>query len=538
MGLTDFFVATRGRRRVRARPPYAQTPLLAGMPWLGHVLIFVVCLAYGHVYATQVAAGSSPTPFLAPLGVIAALIIWVMPQISSPPYAWIDRFLIAFLFALFCWPDYLALDLPGLPWITAVRLTSFPLTALMLYALFGSPAARVRLRTIMSGSPYVAWGVVVFIALAGLSIAMSKDIPGSSNRYFIALTTWLVPFGAALFYFSQERSARRLAIYLTGFTILSILIGMYEARYAQLPWKNRIPSFLAVPDERVDALLQGIVRAADGIYRVQSRFSTSIGLGEFFGMALPFMLHLMMKTRRAGVRLLILSLLPPMFYVVLRTGSRLALIAYISSVALYILFFALRRWVRRRDSLIAPAIVLAYPAVMGLFIIASFLWRRLEVAIWGGGSAAPSTEARRVMVQMAIPLIERNPIGYGIGRAAETLGFIQPGTNILSIDSYFLSVVLEFGVVGFIIYYGIFVWAAGQAAVTAFRSSDEDISYLAAASIAIVNFLISKTIYSQQENHPLAFILLGFVVALCWREGRKAVPRLTNTARPRAAAIV
>ena len=40
---------------------------------------------------------------------------------------------------------------------------------------------------------------------------------------------------------------------------------------------------------------------------------------------------------------------------------------------------------------------------------------------------------------------------------------------------------------------------------------------LAPLLIALTNFLVIKSIFSQQENHPLAFVMMGAVVVLAWR---------------------
>jgi hypothetical protein len=494
---------------------YVQRSFIGAYPLLGYVLLLAVAFGYGwhFIFADE----SQRPPLLAPFGLLVVMALWVMPELRHPPLKLMEQLFVAFLFALLCWPDYVALSFAGLPWITAVRLTSNPLTALLILCCFGSPAFRARLADILTGERIVTAGLVFFMLYAGMSIGMSKNIGGSINRYYIALTTWFAPFFISAYYFSKPGRVRRFAYYLTAITFVSIAIGIYEAHYQEVPWKNRLPSFLAIQDPVVEMLMNGIVRAGDGLYRVRTRFSSSIGLGEYFSMALPFMLHLLATTRRRITRAILIASVPLMLYIVLASGSRLALIGYISSVALYVLFAALRHWMQRRESLIAPAVLMVYPAAMTGFLALSLLWRRLEVMVWGGGAAEPSTEARHEMVRMGMPMIMHNPIGHGIGQAAVTLGYIAPGLDLLTIDSYFLSVGLEFGVVGFIVYFGMFLWSATRAGVTSLQTRDADVLFLSSAAIAIVNFVLSKTIYSQQENHPLAFILLGLVVALLWR---------------------
>src|SRR6185312_9551775 len=91
------------------------------------------------------------------------------------------------------------------------------------------------------------------------------------------------------------------------------------------------------------------------------------------------------------------------------------------------------------------------PAMFCAVLAATFVVPRLHVAIWGGGAQQSSTDARVAQFNLGMPKILHNPFGYGIGMGAETLGYAPFGQ--LTIDTYYISVALEYGVLGFIIYY-------------------------------------------------------------------------------------
>ena len=234
-------------------------------------------------------------------------------------------------------------------------------------------------------------------------------------------------------------------------------------------------------------------------------------------MSLPFILHLFFVTRRFWFRVFVIAYVGVALYIVIQTDSRLAFISFVSSLLLYILFQTFLLWRDRPNNLFAPAIVFAFAMFIALFVVLSFTWRRVEVMVWGGGAQAFSTDSRKEQISQGVPMIIGNPFGHGIGQGGDTLGYYLPGTEILTIDSYFLSVALEFGVLGFLIYYGMFAYAVGQAAGVALKTRDEEVLFLGAAAVAMLNFLLSKSVYSQTENHPLAFILLGMIVALLRR---------------------
>src|SRR3546814_15075303 len=74
--------------------------------------------------------------------------------------------------------------------------------------------------------------------------------------------------------------------------------------------------------------------------------------------------------------------------------------------------------------------------------------------VWGGGAASYSTQARIEQYQKGLGLVMENPLGYGIGRGSVTLGFTNP-EGVETIDTYYLLILLEYGVLGFLIFYGL-----------------------------------------------------------------------------------
>src|SRR3546814_14957296 len=73
------------------------------------------------------------------------------------------------------------------------------------------------------------------------------------------------------------------------------------------PWVGHIPSFLKVNDPVIAAVLDGSRRSSDGLYRVQTHYTTSISPAEFLAMAMPFIIHYFMTSRSAWPRLGLLT---------------------------------------------------------------------------------------------------------------------------------------------------------------------------------------------------------------------------------------
>jgi O-Antigen ligase len=454
--------------------------------------------------------------FTAPLAILAVLIIWALPERDSIPDKLLYKFFIAFMAAMLFWPNYLALDLPTLPWITAARLFGVPMVFLFLICLSQSTAFRGVIKHALATNPTITKMMIVFTALCVLSVGFSTSPSLSANHLIIALVNWVSIFFISLWVFSKSKNVERFVWLLWGTTLFWCAMGFWEWWYSQVPWAGHIPSFLAVEDETVQKILTGSARAATGLYRVQGKYTTSLGMAEFMALMTPFLLHIMLEARKLIVRIAAGMTLPVVFWIIIATDSRLGAVGFLLSLMFYLLFWGARRWMHDRESLFGPAVTLAYPILFMLFIVATFTVRRLRNMVWGGGAQQASNDARQAQMEMGIPDIMSRPWGYGIGRAGETLGY-QNGAGILTIDNYYLSILLEIGILGFFVYYGMFLVAIVRGGIRGMRDTDETTLWVIPAVISLANFVVIKSVLSQQEAHPLVFAILGLVVALLAR---------------------
>ncbi len=460
--------------------------------------------------------------FLAPLMVMTLFVIWMLPEARKVPTRWLGRIGVVFIIALLCWPDYLALALPGLPWLTAIRIVTVPLALVMLLCLTGSRAFRADMKETMTGLPIVWQGVVAFAVIALISIIFSRDIGLSVNKFVVAQLTWTLPFFVAIYVFRQPNRATQFGYFLWAIVLFVCLIGIQEWRHSVVPWAGNIPSFLKIEDESVQRILSGSARAATGIYRVQSKFTTPLGFAEFLALSAPFILHIMMRSKNVLVIVAAALTLALQFWCIRLTDSRLGVVGFFMTFLLYMLIWGGLRWYRDRDSLFGPAVVIAYPITLSVFFAATFFVGRLSAMVWGTGAQQFSTESRKVQVAMGLPKVFKAPWGSGIGRGAEEVGFTN-FAGVLTIDTYYLLVALEFGILGFLVYFGMIIATiiGGGKQLIRVRPGDTDGAMLAPLLIALTNFLVIKSIFSQQENHALAFVMMGAVVALAWRIKRQ-----------------
>lgn len=508
----------------------AAQPLLAGyqaaspryLRLLLFVVLFVACAALGIGFGFM--APVRMMPFATPIALLGGLVLWCLPPGNYAPTRVLEPLFIGFFAALILWPNYLALAVANLPWMTFLRITGTPLIVAFLACISISPSFRAHLRTILSVDRVIIRLMMALVGLWTFSILISADPGESVNRYIVAIVNLIGIFFVSCYLFYRRGFAEMWVQMLLVMLAIICVMAVWEFRIQSLPWAGHIPSFLKIEDPIVQKILSsGMTRTE--IYRVKGTATTPLGLGELLGLAMPFAMHFVLGRYNLATRLAAAVFIPVAAWVILLTDSRLGFVAGCASVLFYMLIWAMLRWRQDKNSLFAPAIVLSYPAVFAAFMAATFLVGRLRNEFWGTGEQQYSTQSRLDQWAVGIPKVFENPLGYGIGQGAATLGWTNlAGT--LTIDSYWLTILLEIGVIGFIVFYGIILRSAFTSArVAVTESGDREIDLLLPMSVALLNFVIVKMVFSQDANHPLIFMILGAVVALTHRARLRAASR-------------
>ena len=448
-----------------------------------------------------------------PLVLLLLLVIWALPATHFAPTRTMAWLFWAFYIALIVWPNYLAISLPGLPWITLLRISGIPLTLLLLISVSISISFRQELRDILSEVSAVWKLLVAFCILEFLSIPFSRDPFDSASKVFISQVDWTAIFFVSCFIFKRPQQVTRWLYLLAVMVLIVCGIAAWEWRLGHVPWAGHIPSILKIQDESVQRILAGGRRAATGIYRTQSTFSTSLGLAEFLALAAPFIIYLFMSAKRFSVRAGMIVLLIIMFVTILNTDSRLGSVGFFVAILMTTALWAGVTWKRQKRSILAPALLLSYPGLVALFLAATFASHRLHRIVWGGGETQFSTDSRLEQFHKAIPLILRRPFGYGAGKGAEALGFTNP-SGTLTLDSYYLTIALEYGLIGFVCYYGMFIAAGVYSFRSMLSSKDSKYDILIPLMVSIAVFIVVKSVFSQQDTHPLVFMILGMVAGV------------------------
>ncbi len=488
------------------------------------IVTLLFCLPYGFYYA--ILTPWLLVPFLVPPALLALLVIWVLPEVDAIPERAMQSMVLLFSVALSVWPSYLALDLPGLPWITFVRLIATPLFLILLVSLSVSRPFRTRLLAVIDQAP-VAWRLLVlFVVLQGISIAFSPHKGDSISRFVVSITNETAMFFLCAYVFRREGRMERWAFMLWAFAAIICVVGLVEYAKKGVLWANHLPPLLSSNDPSVIKILGGSVRGNTGQYRTQAMFSTGLGCAEYLAYLTPFVLHIAASTvYRPWIRGTALATVPFILLTILATDSRLGILGIFLTIMIYVFVWALRMYRRNRHSLIAPTVLASYPVFFAMVVASTFLVGRIRAKVWGMGQYDNSNEARVEQVMQGLPMIIKRPLGHGVGTAGDVLGFTNPAGDP-TIDVYYLATGLDYGILGFFVFYGFFLVCAGYALkyVVFHEYKSRDMSFAFPLCISLFNFFIIKSVLAQDENHPLIFMMAGAIVALVYRARAYASP--------------
>jgi hypothetical protein len=454
---------------------------------------------------------------LAPILVMILLILWMLPDSGGLWNVSAASYFAGFLVLNALWPPIAALSLPGLPVISAARTVLFILLAIFVLNFSMSAIMRSQVIEAISRVPalyklfWLFWGATV------ISIPFSGDLFFSLSKWFNNQIYWTVMFAAAAWLATRPGFALRSARILVWTLTLIAVIGINEYRMQEMWWPAYLPNWLIADARLYEKLFAPSFRAYTTEYRVRGLLGNALYTAEYLSIVFPFLIYSLSRSKKTLHTLLLLAGTMATIMVMYFTSSRSAMIGMIITLALYPLLEALRIRRQRPTSLMANTVFYAYPAFAVALALIIVFWRRAHVLVFGGYQHQASTDARSIQWALGWPKIFRHPFGHGVGRSGDVLGFFNPGQEYPTIDSYFLTLLLDYGFLGFLFFVGLVAWAAWTAARTHLDAHDEETLLLAPIAIGLTNFLIIKYAASTESNFPIVFILLGFAIVLVTR---------------------
>ncbi len=475
--------------------------------------LFVITFFYSALFL--MVPRSLTVLFSFPIAFIYLLIVWALPVREYAPARALHWLFWAYFVSLLMWPNYLAISIPGLPWITMARLFGGPLILLMLIHVSSCGPYRREMHAILSHSRWIVRLVATFAVLMVVSTAFSNIPFDTLNRVINAEIVWGGMFFASIWAFRRPQAIHAWVILYVCLVVVICLIAVLEARNGAILWADSIPSFLKVEDESVQRILGGAYRLGS-IYRVISTSTTPLSLAELIAASTPFLLYAFLEYRNLFVRAGLIALDGLIIYVLTLTDSRLGFVAFIVGHVGYLLYYSYRVRKFEPTSLFGMSLMMIYPLAFGAVVSAVLFVGRIRNYVIGNGRNAPSNNARMEQTEMALEKIWQSPVfGFGSGRGGPKVGFTNPA-GTLTIDSYYLSILMDYGFVGFFVYYGMIILSIKRGVTVGLKDRSRESHLAMVFSIFLLVFIASKAVLSQELNHPLIFMAMGAIVALSY----------------------
>lgn len=473
--------------------------------WLTYLLtsIFTAFTVYAFYLSPLLGAGMVILLTLA----IVLLLSVKMPALSHTADKLGIWLIFLFVFFAIVWPRYALLRMPGLPGLSPPRLFQGGLTIYWLYVISKNFSYRSILANRMKESKPFFLAMAFLLLFKFFSVFSSDLALVSLKGFFNEVLSVYFPILVCLTFVRNIKDARIVLLAFVVGVIGAVGVGVVE----YVLNRNVFISFLDVDSDYVKQVFAEKIRA--GSYRLQSTFSHPLTFSEFMVVSAPVGVVFLRKLLRNNFLFFLLFLfsISACAFVVVKSGSRSGVGALLLGVGLYFVFCSARQLIISCDHRVTVFhlffILLSIAAlVLGLYFISDILVGKTTREL---NSALVRLEMWSDGIKMAL---EQPVFGYGQDMAAVTLGFVEGDGNI-TIDSYYLSVLLETGFIGFLCYLFLILYVLFRGMRHGF-GKDENGVFLIAISVSIICFAVVKSVLSLTHNHGIFMVLFSLVFAI------------------------
>ena len=467
---------------------------------------------------------------LLPIVALLFLVLWMAPDID-PALDRPVRILFVTYFALaLTWPHYIAFVMPGVGFITPPRLTLLLLVPVSIYFFSTSSRARSLVATGLNSSPLAKWAFIGFMIVQSSLTIVSATF---SSFWIIHLINWYLLFLVSVLVFSYEGVVKPLQVVIASGMAVVGFTTYWEYLEQVKFWMDYVPLWLRGDPELWNKIYEVGSRAGTDRYRGSGILLTPVTVGEYVALTAPFTVLMLSRARSwwkigLGILLVLVTALAAH-----GSGARTAFAGLIAGLSVYAVLWTVRRYLRsgRDRDLVGPAAIWAYPVLVALTVYSVLFVGRVRRLVLGGGEHQASNDGRAEQWDRALRLVEKNPFGYGTNRAGTLIDFRAPGRETVTVDGYYMNLLVDYGVIGCLLFILFFLGCAWAAAKTYIRAETPEEDTGAAFASALIAFLVVKMVLSQGENHYLAFALAGGALAIAARQDArlKALARKTRS---------
>jgi O-Antigen ligase len=458
-----------------------------------------------------------PTGAFGIAGIAMLVLLWSLPDLPSVPDKLVRRFMFVALVVDICVPDYYAITLAGLPWISVRRIFTGVLIIVFGITISGSSSARKRMASVIRGNIFISICSILFLTMAFISIFSSVNLATSTSGVINAFLAWYIPFFVVIYVVRTETDALTLASLLCWSAAVVAFFGAIDFMQQKYFFITIMPSALLnsllANSPIFSRMLSDVFR--NGQFRAASAFNTPLSFGEFEAMIVSLGYFFLVQGPKVRDRLFGFFVVLACWIGIYCAGSRGGYQAALLSTGSFAAFWSLRTGIFRPRSL-APTlfvilILVGAVSLIGILTVST----RIHNMVLGGGEEQYSTEARWDQWDLAKPIIARNPItGYGFSMGADVVHYHVNDSGGGTLDSYVITTLVETGVPGFLSFAGLTIGAALLGLWLCIHDPSASGALAGALGSGLVGFAGYRLALSQIENHTLFFVMVGMIMVI------------------------
>lgn len=491
--------------------------------WMYRATVVAVWILVAAIFGLIVGLAAVVLPPTGAFGIVAAtalVLLWVTPDLPIAPRRAIRATFFIMLVADICVPNYYTVQISGLPWISVRRLATFALIVPFLLAVGSSSGIRRRIVDRIRASKLMIICAVGFLTMTCFSIFTSITPNDTVSAIADSILSWYIPFFAVIYVIDDDEDILHLLRVICICAVFVALAGILEFARQHNFFIDIFPKSMLARLMADNPAFEKMVTTSpfrNGVYRASSIFSVSLSLAEFQVLVVPIAAFFITDSKKRFDNILGWAALLTGVTAILCSGARGGYISFLASCAVYVLLWTFRQ--RRANShSLAPALVGLVGSIgfTGLIPLILF-WRRANRFVLGDGAAQYSTQARYDQWALGWPHILSNPLtGHGFPLGANIIG--AP-----SIDSGYLSLLVETGVPGFLFFVGLILLPIGYGLRRSVRDTSESGALCGALACSFIAFGVDRLVLSQRENHVLFFILVAVMILLRYFEREQTI---------------
>ncbi len=504
------------RRSARVMPGYF-TPEYHPMWPIAKIALLLIGTLLAMFTGLFVAVGGTlAVKFVSvPIAFFTIVILWLMPDVkrgTEPPFG---KLLAIFLALRLLWPAYLALVLPGLPWITPPRMVLMVMILMMLVHLPQSADSRARIMDGLTHDKFAFRSFLLFLIIAFCIIPFSSNPIDTLDFSIQRLVLNLAPMVMAAWLFAQASRIGATVRQMNLVLIMTMLISIVENVMQQPPWTDFIPSFLKIDPILLETILSPQARIGDGRYRIRSTFPIVGYYSQYMGLILPMLAYAIIKMRGRNILLGIL-LVPLILQTVWFVNSRTAFVALFITVFGFGGMMTLRNIIypKARDTLKVAITISIILAMLGGLAAAIAGSHRLQMYTFGGVQHTASNDTRDVQWANTWRHLKTNPIGVGLGNSPGFVGTTNNKVPFPIVDSLWINQLVDVGVLGFLAFYACLIRLVWIGVVTFLRAETDEEELAGGFALAITIFIATSYVISHYDNLFIVFIFGSALLSL------------------------